>query len=239
MRMRRDTLLKLAKAGKLVAVGSYYYDEMSGESRDAAKGKPVRVAKYGDFKDGAFNVMESDFSGSCGAASVSADGKIVTLYAHSNCNYNFAMADGSSFAVTTKAPTTRRPENARMADFLAANGIDATPRYLFDGSLRGCWRLYNPATPWSTDLAVKLNDLGFTDYDGKPLGEFSGNGGTFMVFVRGHNELLSETVMVTTASPAPVAPPAMVPRAVMVPRSEVVMAPRAAPVWETSDHFAA
>lgn len=90
-----------------------------------------------------------------------------------------------------------RPENKRMQDFLKVNGIKATPWYIFKGSMKGCWRLYNKdgqgfvnMKKWTPELADKLNGLGFKDYDGKPLGEFSGNGGSFQTFVRGHYEFL-------------------------------------------------
>lgn len=86
-----------------------------------------------------------------------------------------------------------RPENKRMQDFLRANGVEAHVKFIWRGSLKGCWRLFQPyATKilWTQELQDKLNGLGFVDFDGKSLGKFSGNGGTFCVFVRGHNELL-------------------------------------------------
>jgi hypothetical protein len=79
-----------------------------------------------------------------------------------------------------------RPENKAMQAFLAKNGIDAMPKYISDGSLRGCWRLYNTDTSWNLELAEKLNGLGFLDFDRKPLSKHSGNGGMFSVFVIGH-----------------------------------------------------
>lgn len=90
----------------------------------------------------------------------------------------------------------KRPENVRMQQFLAANGIDCTPKYIRDGSLRGSWRLYNRDFYWTTLLAEKLNHLGFTNIFGKPLDLTDGNGGCFSVFVRGHNEILGETLCV-------------------------------------------
>lgn len=85
-----------------------------------------------------------------------------------------------------------RPENSRMAQFLADNGLPGVRvKYISDGSLKGRWRLYKPNTPWvGTDLPNRLTALGFTDFDGRPLTDYSGNGGVFSVFVRGHNELL-------------------------------------------------
>ena len=83
-----------------------------------------------------------------------------------------------------------RPENARMKVFLAQHGITATPKYLYDGSLKRTWRLWGKGQAWTQELQDKLNGLGFIDYNGDPLDQFSGNGGSFSVFVRGHNELL-------------------------------------------------
>ena len=90
--------------------------------------------------------------------------------------------------------TARRPENVRMQQFLAARGIVCTPKYIRDGSLRGSWRLYNKEQHWNTRLAATLNGLGFTNIFGKQLDLMDGNGGCFSVFVRGHNELLGETL---------------------------------------------
>ena len=83
-----------------------------------------------------------------------------------------------------------RPENKRMQDFLKQNGIEARVKFISEGSLRACWRLYQPSCPWTTELKDKLTALSFVDFDGKPLNSFSGNGGIFSVFVRGHKELL-------------------------------------------------
>jgi len=84
-----------------------------------------------------------------------------------------------------------RPENKRMQTFLKQNGITATPKYISTGSLRRTWRLFNLKQQWSMELANKLDTLGFKDFDGKALHRFSGNGGFFSVFVRGHYELLN------------------------------------------------
>jgi len=84
-----------------------------------------------------------------------------------------------------------RPENKKMQQFLQENGVTVTPKYISRGSLRGCWRLHNLKQPWNTVLIHKLTILGFTDFDGAPLHKFSGNGGFFAVFVRGHKEFLT------------------------------------------------
>jgi len=94
-----------------------------------------------------------------------------------------------------------RAENQRMKKFLAEHGINAVPQYIHTGSLKGCWRLYGLEQDgyghwihqkWfgNYELQDKLKNLGFTDFDRTPLNDFSGNGGVFSVFVRGHDELL-------------------------------------------------
>jgi len=77
-----------------------------------------------------------------------------------------------------------------MQDWLQAHGIKARVKYMAAGSLKGTWRLYDGATLWDDALASRLNGLGFVSYDNKPLSTYSGNGGRFSVFVRGHSELL-------------------------------------------------
>ncbi len=84
-----------------------------------------------------------------------------------------------------------RIENTRMKEFLASHGIKATPRYLHKGSMKGTWGLYDRGTKWTPELTEQLNALGFVDYDHTPLDQYSGNGGLFQVFVRGHNEMLA------------------------------------------------
>ena len=83
-----------------------------------------------------------------------------------------------------------RSENKRMKAYLAANGVKATPKWIAKGSMKHVWRLWD-RRPWTKELAQQLNALGFRNWDGGPLGEFSGNGGSFCVFVRGHEEFLS------------------------------------------------
>jgi len=92
-----------------------------------------------------------------------------------------------------------RPENKRMQEFLKQNGIYAVPKWISKGSLKRSWRLYGPSgkntggfenyQPWTMELADKLTALGFRGLHGQ-LERFSGNGGVFSVFVRGHEELL-------------------------------------------------
>jgi hypothetical protein len=84
-----------------------------------------------------------------------------------------------------------RPENKRMTEFLANHGIHARVKYIPNGSLRGCWRLYDGVQLWTQSLQDQLNELGFVGFNNKRLWLYSGNGGVFSVFVRGHNELLT------------------------------------------------
>lgn len=88
--------------------------------------------------------------------------------------------------------TPKLPENRRMQSFLRAFGIECVPKFIHTGSLKGCWRLYNPSYRWTSEYADLLNDAGFTWIDGRPLTGREGNGGMFSVFVRGHNELLND-----------------------------------------------
>lgn len=88
-KFRRDRLLRLARAGKLVAVESYHYDDMHGQSMPNHY-KPVHVMEGGKHKDGSFNVHESDFRSKSGSCWLNPSGN-VTLYVHSNCNYTFKI----------------------------------------------------------------------------------------------------------------------------------------------------
>lgn len=86
-----------------------------------------------------------------------------------------------------------RPENQKMKEYLALNGIDCTPKYLFDGSLKKTWRLYNPKIKWwdNTVLQNKLKELGFKDYNGHEITN-TGNGGAFSVFLRAPLEMMQQ-----------------------------------------------
>jgi hypothetical protein len=85
-----------------------------------------------------------------------------------------------------------RTENKNMISFLKQNGINTKVkvRYLWEGSMAGCWQIHSPGQSWTAELCEKFTALGFKDFDFTPLGKFSGNGGMFSVSVRGHNELL-------------------------------------------------
>lgn len=84
-----------------------------------------------------------------------------------------------------------RPENKRMQEWLLERGIDAKVKWIVDGSLKRSWRLYGKGQKWTKELADKLNELGFVNLWKEPLDIYSGNGGEFSVFVKGHEELLN------------------------------------------------
>ena len=82
-----------------------------------------------------------------------------------------------------------REENVKMVEYLKQNEVDATPKYIFNGSMAGTWRIYNLKTKWydNKELQEKLTSLGFRDFDNTPLDNFSGNGGVFQIFARQTN----------------------------------------------------
>ena len=87
--MRRDQLLRLARAGRLVMVEGYSFCDLYGESR-TSKELPVRVLENcRDYRDGFCNVSADDFTSTCGHAS--RDGDLVRLHVHSNSHYTFRV----------------------------------------------------------------------------------------------------------------------------------------------------
>jgi hypothetical protein len=77
------------------------------------------------------------------------------------------------------------PQNKAMRLLLKTNGIDAMPKYLATGSMKGCWRIYGKGDWWdNTELQNKIINMGFRGFDGQPLSKFSGNGGMFSIFAR-------------------------------------------------------
>ena len=87
-----------------------------------------------------------------------------------------------------------RPENAAMQAYLAEHGIKATPFFIWDGSMKGCWRIYckraGEYAPWTPEIWTRLNELGFANHQHESLGQYDGSGGIFQAFVRGHLEFL-------------------------------------------------
>lgn len=90
--LRRDKLLRLAKAGRLVLVDSYHYDEMTGSQRGGPE-MPVRIREQPhDWLTGYCNLGTYEFTNKSGRAWQEENG-LVTLYYHSNCNYTFRILD--------------------------------------------------------------------------------------------------------------------------------------------------
>ena len=90
----RGKLLRLAKAGRLVRVASYRFDDMYGaeQTRSDAAEIPVRIiARGSEWKDGFCNLYESDFKSS-GRAWDNGNGTIC-LYIHSNHNVDVRVID--------------------------------------------------------------------------------------------------------------------------------------------------
>ena len=88
--VRRDVLLRKARAGKLVAVESLSFCDMTGQHEWGGE-LPVNVRENGGAYDHSrFNVHVSEFSSGCGRAWENSDGT-VTLYVHSNSSYTFKV----------------------------------------------------------------------------------------------------------------------------------------------------
>lgn len=88
---RRDKLRRLVEAGKVVAVGTYHFDDMHGESR-TQKEMPcaMKPADYRDRKEGVCYLTEHDFTSGSGGAWQSDNG-VISLHVHSNSNYDLRI----------------------------------------------------------------------------------------------------------------------------------------------------
>ena len=83
--VNRGTLLKLARAGKLVMVESYSFDDQAGASQ-STRTLPVRIIEHADqWQDGFCNLFPHAFRGKAGRAWEEENGDIC-LYIHSNHN---------------------------------------------------------------------------------------------------------------------------------------------------------
>lgn len=88
-----------------------------------------------------------------------------------------------------RKPFAKLPHNARVEDFLAANGLPGVKaKWLPDGSMKHHFMLFGyerPGIPqkWTEEIAAKLTALGFRYYGGQPFPPFAGNGGFFSVAV--------------------------------------------------------
>jgi hypothetical protein len=88
---RRDRLRRLVEAGKVTAIHTYHFDDMYGESRTHGA-MPVRMrpADWKDMKQGVVYMFPSDFTSKSGGCVINTDSTI-TLYVHSNSNYDFRV----------------------------------------------------------------------------------------------------------------------------------------------------
>jgi hypothetical protein len=90
---RRDKLRRLVEAGKIETVSTYHFDDMYGESR-TRKPMPVAMkpADWHDRKEGVCYLTEHDFDSGSGRAWLNPNGT-VTLYVHSNSNYELRIKE--------------------------------------------------------------------------------------------------------------------------------------------------
>lgn len=92
---RRNKLRRLIEAGKVVMAASYHFDDMMGESRTQGAAMPVAMYPEGpdgwrQTKPGTCYVRPFELETKSGACWQSENG-IVTLYVHSNSNYDFRI----------------------------------------------------------------------------------------------------------------------------------------------------
>ncbi len=94
--VRRDKLLRLARAGKLVLAESYSYDDHSGAVRSKEE-REVAIIPEGQpdwwksRREGVAYLFASDFQGSGRAYTDRHDPELIHLHVHSNCNYTFKI----------------------------------------------------------------------------------------------------------------------------------------------------
>jgi len=90
----RGKLRRLIEAGKVELAAAYHYDDMAGETR-TRQPMPVAMkpADWRDRKEGVCYVTEWDLKSQSGSAWQNPNGT-VTLYVHSNSNYDFRILDG-------------------------------------------------------------------------------------------------------------------------------------------------
>ncbi len=93
---RRDKLRRLIEAGKVTLAGAYHFDDMHGESR-THKAMPVamRPADYRERKQGICYIGDWELNSGSGRAWLNPNGT-VTLYVHSNSNYDFTISDNNA-----------------------------------------------------------------------------------------------------------------------------------------------
>ena len=77
-----------------------------------------------------------------------------------------------------------KAHNIKMKEYLAHYGIKARVKLIESGSMRDTWRIYAPDTEYTPEIMAKLTEIGFTDFDNKPLHKLSSGGSVLSVFVR-------------------------------------------------------
>jgi hypothetical protein len=94
--MRRDTLRRLVERDRIVLVGSYHYNEMTGLDRFQGDPIPVKMMPADRYSTtpGTCYLYPSDFTSSVGHACVEETG-IINLHVHGNCSYNFRLREGA------------------------------------------------------------------------------------------------------------------------------------------------
>jgi hypothetical protein len=93
MAYNRGKLLREAKAGKVVVVGSYHFDDMFGETNSKNCVTPVYIKEEGqENKRGYCTLTAWKFKTKSGCAYDNGNG-VITLIVHSNCNYDFKVSE--------------------------------------------------------------------------------------------------------------------------------------------------
>jgi hypothetical protein len=90
---RRDKLRKLIEAGRVVTVGTYSFDDMSGERQTSHEMPVAMYPESGDWHDckpGTVYLRHHDLTSKSGCAWMRPDGT-VTLIVHGNSNYDFRI----------------------------------------------------------------------------------------------------------------------------------------------------
>ncbi len=90
---RRDKLRRLVEAGKLITVGTYHFEDMTGVQRTDTP-MPVAIAPrdWRDRKAGICYLRSDEFDGKSGCC-YQDDSGVITLIVHGNSNYDFRMAE--------------------------------------------------------------------------------------------------------------------------------------------------
>jgi hypothetical protein len=92
--INRGWLRRMVKAGRIVAVSAYHFDDMTGEDRGLPHEMPVKLRAdfpdWHDRKEGTIYLHDSDFKSKSGCCYDGGNG-IIHLSVHSNCNYDLRL----------------------------------------------------------------------------------------------------------------------------------------------------